>query len=312
MLARGFGVWRFPRDVILSGTDTLHQHLTLRDGRQLGFAEYGNLDGAPLLYCHGWPGSRFEPGALARPCAEAGVRLIAPDRPGCGLSDFQVGRRILDWPEDVIELMEHLRVPQFAALGISGGGPYAAVCAARLPSRVTGAALVCAVGPLDAPGATAGMVATHRWLLAMARYTPWVAERLAGLCLRAIWGKGEQPIPRRVEVKLPEADQAVLRNPELRTALTASSIEALRRGAAGPAWDGLLYARPWGLGLEQIRVPVHLWHGEKDIVVPPAMCRYLARTIPGCQARFYGEEGHFSLPCNRIGEILAAVRRPDK
>src|SRR5437899_8680089 len=102
-------------------TERLHQQIRLADGRQLGFAEYGDLRGRPLFYFHGWPSSRLEPRTGQNICAGLGVRMIAPDRPGYGLSDFKPRRTIPDWVSDVQELADHLDVKRFAVLGVSGG-----------------------------------------------------------------------------------------------------------------------------------------------------------------------------------------------
>ena len=241
-------------------------------------------------------------------CEELGFRLIAPDRPGFGLSDFQPRRRIPDFTADILELADHLNLARFAVLGVSGGGPYAAACAAGIPERLTAALLVCSVAPADAPNATKDMVAINRWLLRLAHRAPRLAQCVAGLCLWVIWRKGEQVIPRRIELRLPPADQRALASPELRKALTESSMEALRQGVRAAAVDGLLYGRPWGFSLQEIQAPVRLWHGERDVVVPPSMGHYLAATIPHCQARFYPEDGHFSLPFTRLPEILDTLR----
>ncbi len=281
--------------------------MKLRDGRGLGYAEYGEAGGRALLYFHGWPGSRFEAGLLDGLARQVGVRVIAPDRPGYGLSDSKKGRRLMDWPDDVCELADHLGLGRFAVLGISGGGPSALACAAKIPGRISSALLVASVAPADAPGAREGMVALNRWLLSFAQTAPWLAERVGAVCLAAFWGKGQQVIPRQIEARLCAADRETLAHPEVRQTLIASSTEALRNGIAGAAADGLLLARPWGFKLEEIRVPVRLWHGEKDVVVPAGMGHYLARSIPGCQARFYPEDGHFSLPFGRMTEILGAL-----
>lgn len=284
--------------------DRLNQQLTLRDGRRLGFAEYGPVTGLPVIYCHGWPSSRLEPRAMTRTCDELAVRLVAPDRPGFGLSDFQPGRTIPDFAGDVEQLADCLKLERFAVLGVSGGGPYAAACAARLSGRLSAALLVCSVGPADAPNATKDMVALNRCLLWMAHHTPRLAQGVARLCLRLIWKKGAQVIPKQIESRLPPADQRALTSQELRASLIASSTEALRHGVRAAAADGLLYGRPWGFSFKEIPAPVYLWHGEKDIVVPPAMGHYLADTIPNCHARFYPQDGHFSLPFTRLREIL--------
>jgi pimeloyl-ACP methyl ester carboxylesterase len=285
-------------------TEKLNQQFKLADGRQIGFAEFGHLDGKPLLYFHGWPSSRLEPRTGQNICSGLGVRMIAADRPGYGLSDFKARTKITDWLSDLQQLIQHLGLKRFSVMGVSGGGPYAAACAATIPERVSAALLVSSVAPPDAPELTEGMVALHRYLLSFARRTPRLAQCVAGICMRLFWRKGQQVIPEQVETRLPPADQRALASAELRQALTASSMEALRKGVVGAVADGMLYARDWGFKLQDIRMPVHLWQGEKDVIVPPAMGHYLARTIPECRATFYPEDGHFSLAFERLEEIL--------
>ena len=283
------------------------QQLSLPDGRRLGFAEYGDPAGSPLFYFHGWPSSRLEAQAIDAAAASLRVRIIAPDRPGFGLSDFLPRRSMSQWPGDVCALASHLGVGSFDVLGVSGGGPYAAACAALIPDRLSSVLMVCSVAPCDMPHATDGMVRLNRWLLLFARKAPWLAEKVSKLCLWVLWHRGEQLTPKQIEQRLPEPDKQAVANAPLRQALIAASKEALRGGVGGAAWDGLLLARPWGFELQNIRIPVHLWHGERDIIVPCAMGRYLAKVIPNCQAKFCLEDGHFSLPYTRMGEILAQV-----
>jgi pimeloyl-ACP methyl ester carboxylesterase len=138
--------------------DNTSKTIRLKDGRLLGYAEYGAPEGKPVFYCHGFPSSRldwpiFDSDAIA---TRLNARIIAADRPGTGLSDFKSGRQILDWPDDVIELADALQVDRFAMLGISGGGPYAEACALKIPRRLTATAIVCGMGPSEAPGAKEG------------------------------------------------------------------------------------------------------------------------------------------------------------
>jgi pimeloyl-ACP methyl ester carboxylesterase len=130
-----------------------HRQIKLRDGRLLGYAEFGAPEGMPVFYFHGFPGSRldylfFDDGEVAM---ENNARIIAVDRPGMGQSAFKRGRQILDWPDDVIALADALRIDRFGVLGISGGGPYAAACAFKIPARLTATGIVCGMGPSDAP-----------------------------------------------------------------------------------------------------------------------------------------------------------------
>jgi pimeloyl-ACP methyl ester carboxylesterase len=143
----------------LNGAD---RTIRLRDGRRLSYAEWGDPGGRPLLYFHGWPGSRVEARLGDEAGRAKGIRFIAIDRPGMGLSDFQHRRTFVDWPDDVLQLAASLGFDRFAVLGISGGGPYAAACAWKLSNRLTRAGIVSCLAPLDVPGATAGMSRQNR------------------------------------------------------------------------------------------------------------------------------------------------------
>src|SRR5206468_2751202 len=148
-------------------TNSEYREIRLRDGRSLAYAEYGSARGLPIIHCHGTPSSRVEgdltfSGTVA---TELGVRIIVPDRPGMGRSDFQPGRRIVDWPDDVLALATALEFDTFAVLGSSGGAPYAAACGVLIPERVRVAGLLGGVAPVDAPGAFAAMSASL-WIIA--------------------------------------------------------------------------------------------------------------------------------------------------
>lgn len=278
--------------------------LRLRDGRLLGYAEFGDPGGKPVMFFHGFPGSRVE-GALGHDAAErAGVRLICIDRPGMGLSTFQPGRRIADWPADVAALADALGIGRFAVGGVSGGGPYAAVCALRLADRLTGAAIISGVASFAIPGATDGMNRMNRILFFLGRRAPWLA-RLPMLVMARATRSPEQAIDGMLRT-LPAPDRAIMQRPAVRAAFAADLAEAFRGGTRGLAWELVLYSRPWGFRLEDIQMEVHLWQGEADTNVSPSMGRYQAAAIPRCKATFYPGEGHLLL-VDRMEEILGAV-----
>jgi len=283
------------------GTD---RTIRLRDGRRMGYAEWGDGGGRPLLYFHGWPGSRVE-GRLADETAMSrSIKLIAIDRPGMGLSDFQRGRTLVDWPDDVLELAAALGLDRFAVLGISGGAPYAAACAWKLPDRLTRAGIVSCLAPLDVPGATAGMSRQNRLALQLVGRV--------GVLRRLLMARSGMVVRRHPDRVLESGvaapvDKRYLDRPDVREVLVESLSEAYRSGSRGPAWEMALYARPWGFRLEDIRTPVYLSHGEQDANAPVAMGRYLASVIPECQATFHPGEGHLHF-VDRLPEIFAAVR----
>jgi pimeloyl-ACP methyl ester carboxylesterase len=282
------------------GTD---RTIRLRDGRRLGSAEWGDPGGRPLLYFHGWPGSRLE-GRLGDEAARAkGVRLIALDRPGMGLSDYQPRRTLVDWPDDVLQVAAALGLDRFAVLGISGGGPYAAACAWKLSERLTGAGIVSCLAPLDVPGVIAGMGRRNRLSFQLVGRLAALRRVLFAAMAVSVRRRPDRILERGVEAAV---DKKYLGRPEVRKILVESLSEAFRSGSRGPAWEMGLYARPWGFRLEDIRTPVHLSHGEQDANAPVTMGRYLATVIPDCQATFYSGEGHLHF-VDRLPEIFAAV-----
>lgn len=238
--------------------------------------------------------------------ARSGIRLIAPDRPGYGLSDFQPGRRISDWPRDAAELADALALDRFGVLGISGGGPYAVACAAALPDRVTVAGIVCGLGRLDTGEDAAGMSPFGRFSFALARHAP-VASRIFNCALAPALRSSPTLILRLLASRLPPPDAKVLADPAVLSLFADAFREGLRQGGRGVAHDLALYVHPWDFAVDAIRVPCLLWHGEQDTTVPVAMGKRLAAEIPGCRARFYADEGHFSLPVRRLDEILSAL-----
>jgi len=280
---------------------TEDQTLTLEDGRTLGFAEYGDPTGTPIFLFHGFPGTRHV-GKVGHDDAERlGVRVICPERPGFGLSDLQADRRISDWPADVVALADSMGIERFGVVGISGGGPYAAACARFLSERLSRTAIVCGVGPFDAPGATFGMSRQNRIIFGLSRRIPGVVGKLMASTMNRARRDPDKMIA-RMKRSLPEVDQVVLDRPDA-IAMIMGGNEPWSAEAIG--LESSLFARPWGFELSDIRSEVHLFQGDLDKNVPPTMGRYQVAQIPDCVAHFYPDEGHLSLVVNRGEEILS-------
>jgi pimeloyl-ACP methyl ester carboxylesterase len=266
---------------------------SLRDGRRLGYAEYGKPDGTPVFFFHGIPGSRIfrPPEAVTN---RLGVRLITADRPGYGQSTFQPKRKILDWADDIVQLANHLGITKFSAAGHSAGGPYVAAVAYALPERVTAAALLSSMGPIQAPHATQGMQVTNKMGLRVGRWMPFPIWRALFFLF---FSKGREH-PEKVVVPVSDPanpDAAMFALPGARDMMMESTREAFRQGSRGHAWEARLLCRPWGFELGGIRVPTFIWHGNADIDTPISMGRTLARQIPGCKPTFCEEEAHLLL-----------------
>jgi pimeloyl-ACP methyl ester carboxylesterase len=278
--------------------------VTLPDGRVLAYEEYGVPAGFPVLSFHGGLSSRLDAAPAHEAAVAMGVRLVSPDRPGMGLSTFQPGRRLVDWPADVAHLTEALGIGQFAVMGWSAGGAYAAVCAAKMGQRVTAAALLSSAVPLDLYGTTRGLTFEDRALLVLTRRTPWLASTLLKV---SIVNASNARLFREVLRSFPPADRTVLREwgpPDLALAFVR---EAVRQGTEGCVLDYRIFGDPWGFSLEEIRVPVHIWEGGDDRTGPPGYRALLKQHIPQASITVVPGEGHLSLLPHQAPAIFAAL-----
>jgi pimeloyl-ACP methyl ester carboxylesterase len=286
-------------------SDKTNQTLTVDDGGRLGFAEYGAADGKPVFFFPGFPGSRLSAALGDDAAKRAGVRVIAVDRPGSGLSDYQRGRRILDWPADVALLADDLGLTNFAVAGVSGGGPYAAVCAYKMPERVTSCGLISGVGEIKGHESTRGMNRINRLIFGIGRWAPFLAYPPLAF-MRRMATKNPEAALKQAAGSMAEADRRVLERPEVRELFKADMAEAMRQGTRGAVQDTALYSRPWGFAIEEIRVPVHIWQGDADRNVPAEHARLMAERIPGATLHMFAGEGHL-LVVDRMEEILQTL-----
>jgi pimeloyl-ACP methyl ester carboxylesterase len=284
----------------------LDQSISLADGRTLGYAEYGSEEGPAVLFFHGVPGSRLDAPELW-PEEPDGVRVIAPDRPGFGLSNFRPGRRMTDWASDIAALADELGLERFRVVGFSGGGPYALAVAHDLPDRVLAAAVVSGGGPVEGKHSLAGMNRVNRVIFTLARTAPAALRPLVALQARGMKRHPERIMDQAArDRRLPQADRDVFADPRIRALMLAAGPEAFRQGGRGVVQEASLIARPWGFDPGTIAPPVLIWHGDADTHVPVALARAVAARIPECRLEVYPGEGHFIVP-RHWDEILAAL-----
>jgi pimeloyl-ACP methyl ester carboxylesterase len=278
------------------------QTIKLTDGRILGYAEFGDPSGRPVLFFHGFPASRLEGIALDAPSRAVSVRLIAPDRPGFGLSDPKPRRLFSDWPDDVIQLASHLRIYDFAVLGTSGGSPYVVACADRIGERLTGAGIVSGISPLNNPTVRLAMNPDQRRMFVSVARFPWLARRMLARSMQEVQADFPSVLS-RMAAERPDVDKAVLERQDIKDMLRTNLTEVFRQGTTGAAQELALYRGSWRLALNDVTYPVQIWQGRKDVITPPAMAEELASLLPHTLTRWYPDEGH-SLLFARSEEIL--------
>jgi pimeloyl-ACP methyl ester carboxylesterase len=280
-------------------------HVTLSDGRQLGFDDFGDPAGTPVLFFHGFGSSRVVRHPDDRIATELGARIIAVDRPGIGISTRKPERRVTDWPRDVEELLDSLGIERCAIAAWSGGGPYALACGWQMPERFSVLGLISAPAPLSGVGSGGYTWPRHRAMSRTADHAPWV---IALAMWR--WSRQQKSDPAKqldeAIAGMVEADREILGDPALRAVMIANAAEMYRQGNGGIYDEALCLARPWGFPIEGVAVPVRIWHGVHDPVVPVGMGRYIERVVPGAVATYFPDEAHHFV-YDRWREILGVI-----
>lgn len=259
--------------------------LVLRDGRTLGYAEYGDPVGTPILLFHGTPGSRLEGALFDHAAQEHRARILVADRPGYATSSPVRHGSLLGYVDDVVALADALHLDTFGLVGASGGGPFALACAARIPERVRCCGLMSAIGPLALPHSMDGMVSVNRIMFTLARFMP----ALPGFLVPRQFKSSMKSLQKHLdEGTSPLADVP----PEVFAQLMADQLEAVRAGGKGITFDFGILTRDWGFPLEQIHTRVWMWHGAEDNLAPVALARYVAEHIQGCVLKVIPNAGH--------------------
>jgi pimeloyl-ACP methyl ester carboxylesterase len=284
--------------------------VTTADGRTLEVLTAGDPDGFPWLFHGGSPTAAAPYQYLDDVARSLGLRMVTFSRPGYGGSTRRPAPgRMADDVAESVNVLDHLEIGDFITLGWSGGGPRALACAALLPDRCRAAATLAGVAPCDAEGLDwlAGMADENRAEYDAAAagpeaYEPFIVEHVLPMLtatpdqLHEALGGLATPV-----------DAAVVTD-EFADWLSRTFHAAAAQGTVGVRDDGLAAVAPWGFDLADVRVPVAVWQGRQDSMVPFAHGEWLAAHVPGAEAHLFEHEGHLSL-VNQLDVILADLKR---
>jgi pimeloyl-ACP methyl ester carboxylesterase len=291
-------------------TDRTSRLLDLPGGRRIGCAEFGDQKGHPVLAIHGTPGSRFM-FALTDAAARArGLRIIAPERPGYGLSPYCRAASLSELAADAAALADALNLKRFAVLGVSGGGPHALAAAAAMPDRAVLLALISPVGPIADCASRIRMSKLHRLVFTrMGRSDPACAGFF--FLVRALVRSAPDVAYRGLMRRVVASDRDLLQRGEVKSNLQTALREGLRPGIKGARQDLRLFCAPWGLRLEEIDVPTVIWQGSDDAIVPAGAAYHLAEILPHCRLDVIQGGGHYWVfgAFERVLDTVAAALR---
>jgi pimeloyl-ACP methyl ester carboxylesterase len=292
------------------------QHLVTPEGRRLTYTVTGPPDGLPVVVHHGTPGSAHASQSWLRATAAHGLRLVTYERGGYGSSERNAGRVVADCAAEVALILDAIGADVCITEGRSGGGPHALACAVLLPDRVLAAASVAGVAPYDPDGVYGMRLAD--WLAGMGQDN--IVEfglALQGEAALRPFMEGQRPaflsadreeVVASMETLLPPVDLEALTGEFAQDTVT-SFARALRPGVEGWLDDDAMFTQYWGFRLDSIQVPVALWQGSADLMVPYAHGQWLTEHLPRAEAHLLDGEGHLSIKVEGPGGILADLLR---
>ena len=288
----------------VKGSNT-NNTIRLADGRTLGYAEYGKLNGFPIFYFHGGQESRLSSAFMDSTANELGIRIISPDRPGIGLSSFQENRTFLDWGKDVNEIADSLGIKNFSIVGLSGGAPHVLSCLINDPDRIVKASIVSGATPYNYKKTLKGM-----WF--PVKILHWLANMKSDKQLRKYIQKDYQGLINKPEKRmnqfqkfLPKPDKTLMKNhPHYGWEFIEGSLESYTQGIDGVVQEWKLYVKDWGMDLQNIENPVTLWYGTEDKMAPVSRGKYYNDQLPNSDLKTLNNEAHFSLIRNHLTAIL--------
>jgi pimeloyl-ACP methyl ester carboxylesterase len=315
----------------------LHDRLVrLPSGRRFGIAEYGDPDGLPVLAFHGAPASRVMFDVTDADARRLGLRIIAVDRPGYGLSPLDYGATLSRRTDAFAELVDMLALDRLAVLGVSGGGPYAVALAARLGGRIDALALISPLGPVaeiehrsrsgasHSGNGSAAAIANgqhnghdhdheatrltfgHRaFFLDLAKHS-WLLRINAEIAMRS-FRVAPNFFAHTFAHLLPEADRRIVADPAISRSIIDMTMEATRTGIGGGIADLEIYSEPWHVDYAAITAPSTIWQGLEDLIVPVGAALQLGTMIRGCRVERIAHAGHFWV-YRQVGAVLGELR----
>ncbi|AQT80025.1 alpha/beta hydrolase [Mycolicibacterium litorale] len=285
----------------------LEGNIAVGGDRQIGFAEFGAAQGRAVFWLHGTPGARRQIPMEARLFAEQqNIRLIGIDRPGIGSSTPFQYENVLAFAADMTKIADTLGVEKMAVVGLSGGGPYTLACAAALPERVVAAGVLGGVAPTVGPDAIGGGLMKLGTVAAPIIEVAGAPLRLAASTLIRLIRPVAEPALYIYAGVSPEADRKMLVRPEFKAMFLDDLLNGSRKQLAAPFADVVVFARDWGFRLDEVKVPVRWWHGDRDHIVPFAHGQHVVSRLPDAELHHLPGESHLA-GLGRAEDILSTL-----
>ncbi len=278
--------------------------VTLSDGRKLGYAEYGDPNGKPLLYFHGGISCRLDIAFAKEQLAAKHLKVIAPDRPGVGISDPKRNRSLLAWADDVEEFLDALNLAEIPVFGWSLGSAYVFPCLYKIPHRFSRVATIGSCAPFDSKEYIAELgLQVDRWLMTCPISMRWsIRAYLSASGIMPLWflkREAEQ------EVNASKSDLEIVRSLPTEY-LTGFLLGSMKQGADGVIDDYWAVRENWGFCPGDISKEISLFHGLEDTLAPMSGARRLNQLMSGSKLIEVPDIGHFLLH-RKLDEVMESL-----
>ncbi len=281
--------------------------LRLRHGRQLFYEVYGDPQGIPCYFYHGFPGSHVQAKVAHAQAKQHGIQIITADRPGLGNSDFDENRSLRSTVKDTEELSNHLGHQKFYMIGVSGGAPYALASAHYLKDRILALGLVCPLGPLGEKEFRASFSRAGRFFFACVEKFPWITRKLYKKMILKFDTDPDRYLDRLTR-GLSSRDRQATQNPEIKSILRSSFQHSYKQNPEHAMVDMKLYVTPWDFQISEIKIPTYLWHGTEDHIVPYQNSVLIQKAIPHADFFTFHGEGHYSVAIEKLPVIMQKLK----
>ncbi len=277
-----------------TGYGKVHGNIYIQpDSTHIGYAEYGVKDGIPVLYFHSFTGCRNECAYQQKVVEQLGIRMIAPERPGYGISLPDEACGFHEWPQKLLPLLDYLGVDRFYIVAMSGSSAHALACAHQLPKRVRGLTLISPMGEVRTIEDVDGMMPLNRRVYELILRCPPQLSRFFAHIMARVFTTDPEAYLQRVTPHIAETDRHLLADAQLRAHIKATFVESRMQYKSAFSGDMLRYAAPWNIPLEKITTPVSVWHGDENRHIPLHMAKSLAASLPNCRAHYLSGEGYY-------------------
>jgi pimeloyl-ACP methyl ester carboxylesterase len=261
-----------------------------------------------VVFHHGSPGASFDHPGFAAAAASRGLRVLAPSRAGYAGSTRLEGRAVAAAASDTAQLLDHLGVGRFATLGWSGGGPHALGCAALLSDRCAAALTICGPAPYlpDEFDWTEGMAEENVKEFSLSLEGGPAYDEMLDTSRAALLSMDPATVRSARDLfggLVSDVDDAAASSNDV-AYLLASVCRGLDSGVGGWRDDDQAFLRPWGFDVEEIIVPVGVWFGDQDLMVPARHGQWLAGHVKGASVRHRPGGGHLSLVLGNFDALL--------